>query len=52
MQEIKLPVDLVNAIMGYLGKRPFEEVFQLIQAVQTAAKDQQQNDPNATTQQD
>ena len=40
MQEIKLPVDLVNAIMGYLGKRPFEEVLQLIQAVQTAAKDQ------------
>ena len=42
MQEIKLPVDLVNAIMGYLGKRPFEEVFQLIQAVQNAAKEQEE----------
>ena len=42
MQEIKLPVDLVNAIMGYLGERPYREVFQLIQAVQKAAKEQEE----------
>ena len=42
MTEIKLPVDLVNAIMGYLGERPYREVFQLIQAVQNAAKEQEE----------
>jgi len=35
--KISLPVDLVNAILGYLGKRPYEETYQLINAVQTQA---------------
>lgn len=36
-QKIGLPIDLVNRILGYLGKQPYEEVFQLINAVQTQA---------------
>jgi len=37
MDEIKLPTQLVNAIMQYLGSRPFVEVAGLIQAVQQEA---------------
>jgi hypothetical protein len=35
---IKLPVELVNQVLGYLGTRPYQEVFPLIQAIQEAAK--------------
>ena len=38
MDKITLPVNLVNAILGYLGKRPYEETFQLIAAIQEEAK--------------
>lgn len=34
---MSLPVELINAILGYLGKRPYEETYQLINAVQTQA---------------
>jgi hypothetical protein len=40
MNELKLPVELVNAIMQYLGSRPFVEVAGLIQAVQQEAAKQ------------
>ena len=40
MNELKLPVELVNAIMQYLGSRPFVEVVGLIQAVQQEAAKQ------------
>ena len=36
--DIKLSVNTVNQILGYLGTRPFQEVFQLVQAMQDAAK--------------
>jgi len=36
-QKISLPVELVNAVLGYLGKRPYEETYQLINALQTQA---------------
>jgi hypothetical protein len=36
--EIKLPVEVINQILGYLGARPYQEVFHLIQAIQEAAK--------------
>ena len=36
-QKLSLPVDLVNAVLGYLGKRPYEETYQLINAIQTQA---------------
>lgn len=40
---IDLPVQLVNAIIGYLVKRPFEEVAGLVQAIQQAAQEKQEN---------
>ena len=38
--DIKLSVALVNQILGYLGTRPYQEVFQLIEAIQNEAKTQ------------
>jgi hypothetical protein len=35
---LQLPIELANQILGYLGTRPYQEVFQLIQAIQEAAK--------------
>jgi hypothetical protein len=35
---LTLPIELVNQIVGYLGTRPYQEVYQMIQAVQNAAK--------------
>ena len=35
---LQLPIETVNQVLGYLGTRPYQEVFQLIQAVQEAAK--------------
>lgn len=32
-QKVELPLDLVNAIIGYLVKRPFEDVAGLVQAI-------------------
>jgi hypothetical protein len=40
MESLTLSTALVNQIMGYLGTRPYQEVFQLIAAVQDAAKTQ------------
>ena len=37
MKEITISIELANAILGYLGTRPYGEVFQLIQAMQAAA---------------
>jgi hypothetical protein len=36
--KLQLPVEVVNQVLGYLGTRPYQEVFQIIQAVQEAAK--------------
>ena len=38
--DIKLSVATVNQILGYLGTRPYQEVFQLIEAIQNEAKTQ------------
>jgi hypothetical protein len=35
---IQISVELANQILGYLGTRPYQEVFQLVQAIQEAAK--------------
>jgi hypothetical protein len=40
--DIKLSVNTVNQILGYLGSRPYQEVFQLIEAIQKEAKAQPQ----------
>jgi len=35
---LPLPIDLINQVLGYLGTRPYQEVFQLVQAIQAAAR--------------
>ena len=40
MNDIKLTTNLVNAILQYLGNRPYAEVFQLIEALQKEAQSQ------------
>lgn len=44
MQSVNLTVDLVNAILGYLGTKPFTEVAQLINAIQTQVAPQIQQE--------
>jgi hypothetical protein len=48
MEKITLSTTLVNNIMAYLGTRPFQEVFQLIQEVQKEAQAQQPESPPNT----
>ena len=38
---ILIPLELANQILGYLGTRPYQEVFTLIQGIQDAAKPQE-----------
>jgi hypothetical protein len=45
VNEIKLSTNLVNAILQYLGTRPYTEVFQVIEAIQKEAKEQSQQAP-------
>ena len=40
MDKLTLSVSLVNQLLGYLGKRPYEESFQLITAIQAEAQTQ------------
>jgi len=40
MEKISLSINLVNQVMGYLGTRPYQEVFQLIEGLQAEAKAQ------------
>jgi hypothetical protein len=40
VEKIILSVDLVNQVLGYLGTRPYQEVFQLIQGLQNEVKEQ------------
>ena len=39
MEKITLSTNLVNAILQYLGTRPYADVFQIIEAVQKEAKE-------------
>ena len=40
MKEVTLPIDLANALLQYLATRPYQEVFQIIDALQKAATEQ------------
>jgi len=40
MEKLQISTQLLNQIMGYLGTRPYQEVFQLIEAIQSEAKNQ------------
>jgi len=39
MDNITVSTQLLNAILGYLGARPYQEVFQLVEAIQQEAKE-------------
>ena len=51
MEKITLSTNLVNAILQYLGTRPYADVFQLVEAIQKEAKTQQtvDNPPQGET---
>jgi hypothetical protein len=38
MQTVPLSIDLLNQILGYLGTKPYQESFQLIDAIQNEVK--------------
>ena len=40
MDKITISVQILNQVMGYLGARPYQEVYQLITALQSEAKEQ------------
>jgi hypothetical protein len=40
MDKITLTIGLVNQVMGYLGTRPYQEVFQIVEAMQKEAQAQ------------
>jgi hypothetical protein len=40
MEKLQISAQLLNAVVGYLGTRPYQEVFQLVEALQTEAKNQ------------
>jgi hypothetical protein len=42
MEKLQISTQLLNQIMGYLGTRPYQEVFQLVDAMQKEAQSQVQ----------
>ena len=38
MNEVKLPVETLNAVLAYLGNRPYQEVFNIVKLIQETAK--------------
>jgi hypothetical protein len=38
--KLSLSVNLLNSVLAYLGSRPYQEVFQLIDTLQKEAKEQ------------
>lgn len=47
METINVPVSLINAILQYLGSRPYVEVANLIAGVQQAATPQAKEEASA-----
>lgn len=43
---LQLPIEVANQVLGYLGTRPYQEVYQLIQAIQDAAKPKEATNGN------
>lgn len=48
METINMPVQLVNAILNYLGSRPYVEVASLINGIQQAAAPKEAESPGGT----
>ena len=49
MNELIITTQVLNQVLGYLGSRPYQEVFQLIEAIQNEAKNQPKKDEQAET---
>jgi len=43
-QKVELTVELINGILQYLGTRPYQEVFRLVQTIQEQAAPQVNKD--------
>ena len=43
MEKFLLSVNLINSIFGYLGTRPYQEVFQLIEKMHQEIKTQSED---------
>jgi hypothetical protein len=46
--KLHLDIELVNQVLGYLGTRPYQEVYGLIQGIQEAAKPPAVSEPDLT----
>jgi hypothetical protein len=44
MELLQVTTQTLNKIMAYLGTRPYQEVFQLVEAIQEEAKNQPKPD--------
>ena len=40
MEKLEISTDALNKIFAYLAAKPYQEVFQLIEAIQNEAKNQ------------
>jgi hypothetical protein len=40
MDKLVISTQILNQVIGYLGTRPYQEVFQLIEALQSEARNQ------------
>jgi hypothetical protein len=40
MEKLSISTQLLNQVLGYLGTRPYQEVFHLVTAIQDEAKGQ------------
>jgi hypothetical protein len=47
VEKLQISVQLMNAIIGYLGSKPYQETHQLIAAIQEEAKTQPAQTPAA-----
>ena len=47
-EKLEVPAQLLNQILGYLGTRPYQEVFQLIAAIQNEAQNQPKEEANGS----
>jgi len=45
--KVSLSINLVNAVLAYLGKQPYQDVFQLIEAIQKEAQAKPADEPGA-----
>jgi len=46
MEEFKIDVNTLNDVLGYLGKRPYEEVHQIIYKLLNLKKNKEEEENN------